>query len=63
LQARPVAPAKQLQQDEHPLVRTQGGEQSNLIVQRALQKLQPAWGSRRWLDYALQEGIRYLVDS
>jgi hypothetical protein len=37
LQARPVAPAKQLQQDEHPLVRTQGGEQSNLIVQRALQ--------------------------
>ena len=33
----PALGTEQLQQDEHPLVRTQGSEQSNLILQRALQ--------------------------
>src|SRR5262249_16225279 len=32
---------QQLQQDEHPLVRTQGSEQADLILQRALQNLHP----------------------
>ena len=31
----PLLPAQQLQQDKHPLMRTQGSEQSNLILQRA----------------------------
>ena len=37
----PLLAAEQLQQYEHSLVRTQGSEQSNLILQRALQNLHP----------------------
>ena len=33
----PLLATQQLQQDEHSLVRTQGSEQTNLILQRALQ--------------------------
>jgi hypothetical protein len=36
-----LLPAQQLQQNEHSLVRTQGSEQPNLILQRALQNLHP----------------------
>jgi hypothetical protein len=35
---------EQLQQDEHPLVGAQSAEQTNLIVQRALQHLHPHTG-------------------
>jgi hypothetical protein len=37
----PLLPAEQLQQYEHSFVRTQGSEQSNVILQRALQNLHP----------------------
>jgi len=32
-----LLPAEQLQQNEHPFMRTQGSEQTNVILQRALQ--------------------------